>query len=77
MERFMKLCRIQDKCVNRMFYCMEHNNPRGFEEYFDLWHDITAEIVNSPYNECGHKLCKEILDYASKNCPKFYEVYYD
>ena len=77
MERFKQLCRIQDKCVKCMFYCMENNNLIGFEVYFNLWHNITGEMVNNPYNGCGHKLCREILDYALKNCPKFYEMYYD
>lgn len=76
MEEFKRLLKIQDKCVNRMFRCIDNNNIEGFAWYFELWHDVTSEIYHNPLNECGHKLIDEILDYARKNCFENYDRYY-
>ena len=63
MEEFRKLLRIQNKCVDRMYYCIDTKNIEGFVWYFELWHDVTSSIYNSKFNECGHRLSSEILDF--------------
>lgn len=77
MDEFIKLCRVQDRITNHLFHAMDKKHIEDFETLFELWHDVTSEILHNPYNECGHKLCNEVLEFAKTYCPKTYYTYYE
>lgn len=75
-DEWIELNKKQDFAIDKMFYCMDRNNNTGFSFYFDLWHIVTSELIINPYNECGHKLCDELMDYAKTNCKGIFSIYY-
>ena len=77
MEKFIKLIRKQDRITTHMFHAMDEGQIEDFEILFELWHEVTSEILNNPNNQCGHKLCNEILDYAKIHCPRTYHTFYE
>lgn len=76
-DDFIELCKIQDNCVDKMFYCIDHNNKDGFIWYFEKWHEVTSALLQNPYNQVGHELDIEIINYCYINCKSTFDLYYD
>lgn len=64
---FIELLDLQSIAVDYMFCSIDSNDVLSFSDAFKLWHDITKQIVKNPLNTCGHKLCKEIMQFASRH----------
>jgi hypothetical protein len=48
-----------------MFNAIDANDVLSFGECFKLWKDTTKEIYKNPFNNVGHALCDEIIQFAS------------
>lgn len=76
-DRFVSLCHNQDFAVKKMCDCIDNKNVEGFKYYFNEWHNVTSKLLHNKYNDCGHKLNDEIIQYAKNNCIEEYNIYYD
>lgn len=65
-EEFTMLMEAMDECVNNMFKCIDENNAIQFMVEYKLWEVYRDQILSNEYNQCGHKLCKEIMTYYEK-----------
>lgn len=65
--QFHFLLDVLNNSVNYMFRAIDENNVNDFTLWFTMWQNARKQIILNPYNDCGHKLCDEILEYANKN----------
>lgn len=64
---FYDLLDVQALAVDYMFNAIDANDVLSFGECFKLWKDTTKQILSNPFNECGHALCDEIKQFASRH----------
>ena len=66
-KNFKNLCFTMDNVVDYMFRAIDNDNVDDFTLWFKIWHGLKTDILNNKYNQCGHSLCDEIMEYANKN----------
>ena len=66
-EQFNLLLTEMEKCIDCMFRAIDENNVKNFTINLYTWLNYRKMIYNNPYNDCGYKLCNEIMDFANKN----------
>ena len=71
MEEFKKLCRIQDRCVTRMYKCIDNNNIEGFEL---MKNTVTKNTPWSGFKRLDS--CYERPSYAKKRIYEFWESWF-
>lgn len=62
-NQLFELLELQGVTVDMMFNAIDNADKTSFKMAFDLWHEITSQILKNPLNDCGHKLCNEIMDF--------------
>lgn len=65
--QFHFLLNVLHNSVEYMFRAIDENNVDEFTLWFIMWKNAHKQIITNPYNDCGHKLCDEIMEYANKN----------
>lgn len=67
LKNYKNLCFVMNNAVDYMFNAIDKNNVSNFTLWFTMWVNAKRDITENKYNDCNHKLCDEIMQFANKN----------
>lgn len=66
-DEYLMLNKQIDICIDTMFKCIDENNVNMFSIFYKMFFETRSKLYKNKYNQCGHKLCDEIENFAKCN----------